>query len=125
MRKRFFRILSWSFLCLLLLLVSLVIYLNIVARTHPPLPAQPESLLVEREELANGVYTLGNNWFRKSETGLFELYVEGRPFERGVANGKLTKELVQYQEKVFNQQIHQLVPSNFYLTLLKYFVGWF
>ena len=125
MRKRFLRILSWTFLCLLLLLVSLVIYLNIVARTHPPLPAQPESLLIERQELADGVYTLGNNWFRKSETGLFELYVEGKPFERGVANGRLTKELVQYQETVFTQQLRKLVPSDFYLTLLKYFVGWF
>src|SRR5258706_2137774 len=125
MRRRLFKILSWSLLGLLLLLVSLVIYLNIVARTHPPLPAQPESLLIERQKLANGVYTLGNNWFRKSETGLFEMYVEGGPFERGVANGKLTKALVQYQEEVFNQQIHKLVPSDFYLTLLKYFVGWF
>jgi predicted choloylglycine hydrolase len=125
MRRRLFRIFSWFFLSLILLLVILTVYLNIVARAHPPLPAQPESLLVERQELANGVYTLGNNWFRKSETGLFELYVEGKPFERGVANGKLTKELVQYQEKVFNQQIHKLVPSDFYLTLLKYFVGWF
>src|SRR5260370_21699849 len=119
MRKRLLRILSWSFLCLLLLLVSLVIYINIVARTHPPLPAQPESLLIERQELATGVYTLGNNWFRKSETGLFELYVEGRPFERGVANGRLTKELIQYQETVFTQQLHKLVPSDFSLTLFK------
>ena len=79
MRRRLFKILSWPCLSLLLLLVSLIIYVNIVARTHPPLPAQPESLLIERQELAGGLYTLGNNWFRKSETGLFELYVEGRP----------------------------------------------
>jgi hypothetical protein len=53
------------------------------------------------------------------------LYVEGDPFERGVANGKLTKELVQHQEVVFNAQLHQLVPSDFYINFLKYFVGWF
>jgi isopenicillin-N N-acyltransferase like protein len=51
--------------------------------------------------------------------------VEGDAFERGVAIGKLTKELVQYQEKVFNDQINKLVPSSFYRGFLKYFVGWF
>ncbi len=33
--------------------------------------------------------------------------------------------LVQYQEEVFNKQIHQLVPSNAYLNMLMYLVGWF
>ncbi|MBA4055350.1 MAG: peptidase C45, partial [Marivirga sp.] len=56
---------------------------------------------------------------------LYELYVEGEPFERGVANGKLTKNLVQYQEEVFTEQIRRLVPNGFYLGILKNFVGWF
>jgi isopenicillin-N N-acyltransferase-like protein len=42
-----------------------------------------------------------------------------------VANGRLTKELVHYQEQVFTDQIHRLVPNEFYLQMLKYFVGWF
>ena len=66
-----------------------------------------------------------NNWFRKSESGLFELYVEGKPYERGVVNGKLTKELMQKQEEYFNDQINKMIPSKFYLHFLKYFVGWF
>ncbi len=33
--------------------------------------------------------------------------------------------MVQYQEEVFKEQIHRLVPSDFYLSVLKYFVGWF
>jgi hypothetical protein len=53
------------------------------------------------------------------------LYVEGEPYERGLAIGKLTQELVQYQEEVFTNQIHQLVPSDLYLGMLKYFVAWF
>jgi predicted choloylglycine hydrolase len=73
----------------------------------------------------SGLFILDNNWFRKSESGLHELYVEGSPFERGVAIGALTKELVQYQEKVFNDQIHNMIPSHAYLKVLKYFVGWF
>ena len=50
---------------------------------------------------------------------------KGAPFERGVVNGKLTKELVQLQENYFNEQIRKMVPSTFYLHFLKYFVGWF
>ncbi len=72
-----------------------------------------------------GLFKMDNNWFRKSESGLYELYVEGEPFERGAANGKLTRELVEHQEEVFTEQIHRLVPSDFYLEILKYFVGWF
>jgi isopenicillin-N N-acyltransferase-like protein len=51
--------------------------------------------------------------------------VEGQPFERGVVNGKLTRELIQLQEDYFNDQINRLVPSRFYRHFLKYVIGWF
>ena len=72
-----------------------------------------------------GFYTIKNNWFRKSNSGLYEMYVEGTPFELGVVNGKLTKELVQRQEDHFSEQINKMIPSKFYLHFLKYFIGWF
>jgi hypothetical protein len=53
------------------------------------------------------------------------MYVEGEPFERGVINGKLSKELIQRQEDVFVGQIRKMIPSTFYLHFLKYFIGWF
>jgi hypothetical protein len=53
------------------------------------------------------------------------MYVEGDPFERGVVNGKLSKELLTKQEDYFNEQINKMIPSSFYLHFLKYFVGWF
>ena len=56
---------------------------------------------------------------------MYELYVEGKPFERGVVNGKLTEELVKSQEDYFNDQINKMVPSKFYRHFLKYFIGWF
>lgn len=109
---------------LLLLVVVLIIYIRAVASvTDPELPISDNTLTVE--EVSPGMLKSGNNWFRKSESGLYELYVEGSPAERGLAIGKLTEELIQYQEEVFNAQIHQLVPSDAYLNLLKYFVGWF
>lgn len=107
------------------LLLILFIYLMIVAIDHPPVIKNRQSEKLQRIDHGNGFYTIGNNWFRKSNSGLFELYVEGDAFDRGVITGKLTKELVQRQEDNFNEQINKLVPSNFYRHFLKYFVGWF
>ena len=62
---------------------------------------------------------------RKSESGLWEAYIEGKPFERGVAFGRLTRELLYYQETSFVEQIRELVPSDAYLKFLKYFIAFF
>ncbi len=120
-RRRLVRIFS----VILLLLLTGVIYILIVSKTTPPAIADKSPLSWKRVESDSGLYTLKNNWFRKSNSGLFELYVEGQPFERGVVNGKLTKELIQLQEDYFNDQINRMIPSNFYRHFLKYVIGWF
>lgn len=125
MLRRIVKVFLWIVGIFVLLIAGLFLYVRAVAEIDPPLPASLDVLGEEVVEVDTGLYKLGNNWFKQSESGLYELYVEGRPFERGVANGKLTKALVQYQEEVFTQQIHRLVPSDFYLDILKYFVGWF
>ena len=124
-RKKIWRFLFWSIATLAGLILALFIYLLIVATDHPPTIKNRESEDWKRVDHGNGFYTLRNNWFRKSNSGLYELYVEGDAFERGVVNGKLTQELVRRQEDNFNEQITKLVPSNFYRHFLKYFVGWF
>src|SRR5450432_107362 len=102
-----------------------VIYILIVSRTNPPKVTDKIALEWERTEPSPGLYAIKNNWFRKSKSGLYELYVEGRPFERGVVNGKLSKELIQLQEDYFNDQITKMIPSKFYRHFLKYVIGWF
>ena len=124
-RKKFWKRVGYVFLTFIGLLLIGFIYLVIVATVDPPKPADTSSLQLQRSEPSPGFYTLGNNWFRKSNSGLYELYVEGKPYERGVINGKLTQELVQRQEDHFSDQINKLVPSNFYRHFLKYFIGWF
>ncbi|MDP4129618.1 MAG: C45 family peptidase [Bacteroidota bacterium] len=109
----------------ILLLLAGIIYILVVSKTSPPEIADRSSLNWQRTENAPGFYSLKNSWFRKSQSGLYELYVEGKPYERGVVNGKLTKELLQKQEEYFNDQIEKMIPSKFYLHFLKYFVGWF
>src|SRR6186713_181416 len=109
---------------LFLLLIGFI-YLYSVAIVDPPKPPDMRSLGWGRREVSKGFYTLNNSWFRKSRSGLYEMYVEGSPFERGVINGRLSKELVVRQEEHFNEQIARMVPSNFHRHFLKYFVGWF
>jgi hypothetical protein len=92
---------------------------------HPPEVTDLSALEIPRVQAGENTYFIGNNWIRKSETGLWEMYIEGDPFERGVAFGKLAQELLRYQEEAFIEQIRVLVPSDSYLKFLKYFLAWF
>src|ERR1700759_3333042 len=103
-RKKFWKRIGYVFIVLILLLVILGIYLVQVSKVPDPKPKDTRSLQLQRSEPGPGFYTLGNNWFRKSKSGLYELYVEGDAFERGMINGKLTKELVVRQEEHFTDQ---------------------
>ena len=125
MFQKILRGVLYFFGTIILLLVILFIYLAYVSNIHPPKINDTTSLEWKRTVQPDSLYTLGNSWFRKSNSGLYELYVEGAPFELGVVNGKLTKELVVRQEDHFNEQINKMIPSKFYRYFLKYFIGWF
>ncbi|HEX6224446.1 MAG TPA: C45 family peptidase [Chryseolinea sp.] len=125
MLRKTVKAILWIAAIIFLAIVGLIVYVRAVGTIDPPIPDSLQALNKEIVEVDTGLFKIDNNWFRKSESGLYELYVEGDPFERGAANGKLTRDLVYYQEEVFTEQIHRLVPSDFYLGMLKYFVGWF
>src|SRR6478735_9659663 len=102
MLKKTIKILGWFLGTILLLLTGLVLYISYLYYSPGGKPPTPDSLLSLQGQVTqpdSGLFKLGNNWFRKSESGYYELYTEGEPFERGVANGKLTKTLVQHQEE--------------------------
>jgi len=124
-RKKFWKRVLYVFGGFGALLLILFIYLAWVSQIDPPEVKDKSSLQLTRTEISPDYYTLKNDWFHKSNTGLYELYTEGEPFERGVINGKLTKELIQRQEDYFSAQIKKMIPSDFYLHFLKYFIGWF
>ena len=123
--KKIIKILGRIFGVIALIIIFAFIYLLIVSKTNPPAISDKTALSWKRSEPDSGLFTLKNNWFRKSKSGLYELYVEGQPFERGVVNGKLTEELIRLQEDYFNDQINRMVPSRFYRHFLKYVIGWF
>lgn len=64
----------------------------------------------------------GPNHLRHSESGLWEMYLQGDAAERGVAFGKMAEDLLYYQEKVFVDQIRQIIPSDSYLKFLRFFL---
>lgn len=126
--QRLKKIVKWLLIITAFLVVVLLCgfgYVVYVSRTDPPSIADMSCLNWQRTDRGNGLYTIGNNWFRKSNSGLYEMYTEGQPFERGVVNGKLSKELVTSQEDYFNAQIRKMIPSKSYLHFLKYVIGWF
>lgn len=94
---------------------------------YVPVP-EVDSNLEEKvivSEPDSGLFKFKNSWLRKSKSGLYEMYVEGAPFEIGLVNGKLSKTLVYNQEKHFVDKLKEMVPSDAYISFLKYFVAWF
>jgi hypothetical protein len=110
---------------ILLAILIFIVYFKIVTRINPPTNVDPKETGFEREKIDDGFYRCNENWLRENEYGLWELYIEGKPFELGLINGLLTAELVQVQEDAFVDQIKVMIPSESYLKFLKYFTAWF
>jgi len=94
-------------------------------RVRPPEIESMGSINPAIENPSADFYRSGPDWLKKSSSGLWEMYLEGEPFERGVIAGKLSKDLIVAQEKAFIGQIREMIPSDFYLRFLKYFIYWF
>ena len=124
-KNRFVKFLKWLAAIMVIVFVVAAITFDIVTRIEEPEIADGSALRLQRVTKADNYYLVDNNMLRKNRFGLWEMYLEGAPFDLGVANGKLTKELIEVQENAFVEQINQLVPSKFYLNFLKYFIAWF
>ncbi len=122
--KKIFKWLLISFVSFIaIVVVGLFIFVNVLSINAPTVDTT--NISNQRMKLGDNFYKISNNWIRKNEFGLWEMYAEGDPFERGLAIGKLSKELVQNQEEVFITEIKKWIPSETYLSILKYFVIFF
>lgn len=119
--KRLLKFLSG--ILLFLLVTGTVFYF--LTQTDPPEPSDRTAESLKTDTLDVDFYHCGQSWLKKSNSGLWEMYVEGKPFDRGVIQGKLAKTLIRKQEKAFVSQIEKMVPSRFYQRFLKYFIYWF
>lgn len=124
-KKKLPRILFLVVLAFFFVAIILATLFQFITRISPPDITEKIDTSMVVNHPSPGFYTCGQSWLHKSKTGLWELYVEGKPFERGVKTGKLTKELIYTQEKAFTDEIGKIVPSGVYLRFLKYFIYWF
>jgi isopenicillin-N N-acyltransferase like protein len=125
------RFLRWLLKCLgifigisLLIVIIFSIWVYSVSDDIvPPKVADTSAFALQVSNPDGSLHTIGDNWIRKNEYGLYEMYVSGKPFELGVKNGKLSQQLIVNQEIAFTDQIKQMIPSTGYLKFLKYMVG--
>ncbi len=101
----------------------LFIYILFKAQIGPP--EIPQISIGKRTKVGENHYVLGNNYLKKNEFGVWEMYIEGDPYERGLIYGELAKELVQHQEDIFVGQINQFVPGGVWQQFLKLMIGFF
>ncbi len=114
-----------SLLFVLVLAAMVAIWFHYRTQIAPPDPGNLASTGLIAENPAADFYRIGPNWLKKSSSGLWEMYIEGKPFERGVINGKLSRQLIADQENAFISQIREMIPSDIYLRFLKYIIYWF
>ncbi len=88
-------------------------------------PEVPTIHVGERKKVGPDHYVLGNSYLKKNKFGVWEMYLEGEPYERGVIYGKLAKELVQEQEDIFVGQINNFLPNKMWRHVIKLMVGFF
>jgi hypothetical protein len=121
--RKLLRIFGWTLATILVILVLFGIYVWKVSDAKPPRITDTSSLSLRVEHPEGTLHTIGNNWIRKNSFGLYEMYVSGKPYERGVINGKLSAPLITAQEEAFTSQIKQMIPSKGYLKFLRYVIG--
>lgn len=90
-----------------------------------PNVSQYNSTIPERTTINDSTFFVGDNFLTKNKQGLWELYVEGDPLERGLISGRLTEELIYNQEAVFLNKIKSLVPSEGQQKFLRKFLSWY
>lgn len=122
---RLTRVFVLGFFWLYIFLAAWLIYFSLAVPTGPPKVINESILGKERVQVDSSFYYFNQNWLQENKYGLWEMYLEGNAFDRGVAHGKMCVELNEYQENAFVDKIFELIPSKSYLFFLRDLIGWF
>src|SRR5690606_36353358 len=77
------------------------------------------------EKHNDSTFTCENNFLIKNRYGLWEMYVEGDPYQRGMISGALAHDLILHQEDAFMGKVQEIVPSKFRQSMLRQFLKWY
>jgi len=121
--KKILKGLGLVVLILLLMMVVFGAYVYSVRDIDPPPIKDTTALAWQRVQTDSITFQLNQSWLQLNDHGLYELYLEGSPFEMGVSYGKLGSELLYAQESAFTNEIKRMIPSESYLKFLRYIVG--
>ncbi len=124
---KFIKIFLYTMAALLLTLILLIGGLYLYSSSINIAPPETKSSKWANQAIQEhgDTHMLGNNWLHKNSEGLYEMYVEGSAFDRGVAMGKLSDSLIRYQEQAFVEQLQVMIPSPGYMKFLKNFIALF
>lgn len=133
--KKTIKYAGYIFLLLIIGLIVGISYLyfsaDMMQPKHEPMiplremPYADTIIMAPAEVIYNDTLDLrfyADNFLRHSKSGLWELFVRGDALERGDAIGKLSADLLHHQEKVFIDQIREIIPSDSYLKFLRFFI---
>lgn len=124
MHKGIRKAIKYTGVTLLLLIVVLAtgisyLYFSADMKTPQYTILVPDTLL--RKDTLDTRYYAGC-FMRHSNSGLWEMFISGNAILRGEAIGKLSPDLLYHQEKVFVDQIREIIPSERYLKFLRFFI---
>jgi isopenicillin-N N-acyltransferase like protein len=123
--KKMKKLFKYIVLTFLFLAIAIGIFVSYVNHLFSDEAKKYENKALNIVTIDKTTTSTGHNWLRKEQPGLWTLYIEGSPFERGLAAGQLTKTILFKQEKAVVDQIHQIVPSSFYIHFVKYLISGF
>lgn len=123
MRKEIKRLVIYAISLIILLIAVLVGGISYLYFSADMLtPRYQSSFTIDKVIYRDSLRWYGNNFLRHSKSGLWEMGVCGDAFQRGEAIGKLSADLLSHQEKVFVDQIREIIPSESYLKFLRFFI---
>ncbi|WP_299251363.1 C45 family peptidase [uncultured Cytophaga sp.] len=108
---------------LLVFIIIISVFLWMVSLSAPEINNQAQYQKLRRDSIQDG-WKSGKSWIHKNNYGLYEMYLEGKPYERGYLHGLLAEELVVRQEDYFVDRLNALIPSRMYQLFLKQIVLW-
>lgn len=120
-KKKYRWLKKYIFIVVILFVLAVLFFYSLII---PP-PKVSHIKQYKAVKINDSLTICDNSWQKHNSYNLWELYIKGNPYERGVKTGILTKQLIEEQEKAFVDEILKMVPSKTYLNFLKYIVAFF